>query len=76
MLHIKQMRMQLPAGYEHRATSIARLVGELLAECQHTESHNVDHLSIGPIQISTHASDRDIANSVTQRIVDMLRREI
>ena len=32
MLHIERMRMQLPAGFEHRASTIARLVGESMAE--------------------------------------------
>ena len=76
MLHIDRMRMQLPAGFEHRASSIARLVGESLADFQPVESRNMDRLNIGPVDVSAHATDHDIANSVTQCIVAMLRSEI
>jgi hypothetical protein len=76
MLHIERMRMQLPAGYGHRASSIARLVGESLADIQPSESRNLEHLNIGPVEVSNHATDHDIANSVTQRIVAMLRSEV
>ena len=72
MLHIERMRMQLPAGFEHRASSIARLVGESVAQIQHSENRTLDSLSISPVQILPNATDQDIANSVAQRIAATL----
>ena len=74
MLHIERMRMQLPAGFEHRASTIARLVGESMAEIQPTENRTLDRLSIGPVQVSPNATDLEIAHSVAERITSMLGR--
>ena len=76
MLHIERMRMHLPAGFEHRASSISRLVGESMAEFHPSQNRTLDSLSIGPIQISPNATDQDIAHSVAERIALALRRGI
>ena len=76
MLHIERMRMQLPAGFEHRASTIARLVGESMAELHLSGNRMLERLSIGPIQVSPNSTDQDIAHSVTERIASTLRREI
>ena len=72
MLQIEQMRMQLPAGFEHRASTIARLVGELLAEIQPSENRKLDRLSISSVQVTPNESDQEIAHSVAQRIIESL----
>ena len=74
MLHIERMRMQLPAGFEHRASTIAHLVGESMAEFQPSENRTLDRLSIGPVQVSPDATDHEIAHSVAERITSMLGR--
>ena len=76
MLKIERMRMQLPAGFEHRASTIAHLVGNAMGEFHATENRTLDRLSIGPVQISPNATDQDIANSVAQRIASTLGRRI
>ncbi len=68
MLHIERMRMQLPEGFEHRASTIARLVGEAMAEFHPTEKRTLDRLSISPVQVSPNATDQEIAQSVAERI--------
>ena len=74
MLNIKRMRMQLPPGFEHRASTIARLVGESISEIHFTENRTLDRLSISPVRISSNATDQDIANSIVQRIASTLGR--
>ena len=74
MLHIERMRMQLPAGFEHRASAIARLVGESMAEFHPIENRTLDKLSIGPVQVSPNATDQEIAHSVAERITSTLGR--
>jgi hypothetical protein len=74
MLNIERMRMQLPAGFEHRASTIARLVGESMAEFHPIENRTLDKLSIGPVQASTNATDQEIAHSVAERIISTLGR--
>ena len=41
MLHIEHVRMRLPAGFEHRASSIARLLGESMSAFHPTESRTL-----------------------------------
>ena len=75
MLHIERMRMHLPSGFEHRASEIARLVAETLAEIQLTENRTLDRLSISPVQVSQNATDQEIAHSVAERIAATLGGE-
>jgi hypothetical protein len=74
MLNIERMRMHLPAGFEHRASAIARLVGESMAEFHPIENRTLDKLSIGPVQASPNATDQEIAHSVAERITSTLGR--
>ncbi len=74
MLHIERMRLQLPAGYEHRASFIARLVGESLAEYRPSENRKLDSLTIGPVQVMPNASEQEIAHNIAQRITSVLGR--
>ncbi len=75
MLHIERMRMQLPAGFEHRASTIAHLVGEAMAEFHPTEKRTLDRLSIRPVQVLPNATDQEIAHSVVERIASTLGGE-
>ena len=72
MLHIERMRMQLPAGFEHRASTIARLIGNSIAGINPAEERTLDKLSIGPVQISPGATDEEIANKVARQIASAL----
>jgi len=72
MLHIEHMRIQMPAGFEHRASTIARLVGDAMGEYQATENRTLDRLSIGPVQVSPNATDQQIAHSIAERIAATL----
>jgi len=72
MLHIDRMRMQLPAGFEHRAANIAQLVGDAMGKYQATENQTLDRLAIGPVQISPNATDQEIAHSIAERITATL----
>ena len=74
MLRIDRMRMQLPAGFEHRASTIARLVGDSMAEIHLSENRTLARLSISPIQVSPNATDQEIAHSVAARIASTLGR--
>ena len=68
MLRIERMRMLLPKGFEHRASTIARLVGESIAELHPAKNLSLDRLSIGPVQIWPNATDQEIAHSIAERI--------
>lgn len=75
MLRIERMRMLLPAGFEHRAATIARLVGESMAEFQPFENRTLDRLTISPVPVSPNATDHEIARSIAERIVATLGGE-
>lgn len=68
MIHIDRMRIQLPEDFKHRGSSIARMVGESLAEIHPSENHTLDKLSISPVRVSINATDRDIAHSIVNKI--------
>ncbi len=72
MLHIERIRMQLPAGFEHRASAIARLVGESMAEIHLFENRTLDRLSISPVQVSPNATDQEIAHIVVKQIASTI----
>ena len=60
--------MRLPAGFEHRAENIARLAGRAMALLPHGQSRFVDRLEIGPVRISPHSSDQEIAACIVESI--------
>ncbi len=72
MLRIERMRMQLPTGFEHRAATIARLVGESMAEVQLSNNRTLDKLSVSPVKVSPNATDQEIAHSVAKRIASTI----
>jgi len=72
MLHIERLRMQLPAGFEHRASTIARLVGESMAEIPFSENRTLDRLSVSPVQISPNSTDQEIAQRVAKQIASTI----
>lgn len=76
MLRIDRMRMRLPKGFEHRASTIARLVGDSIAEIQPSENRTLERLTISPVQVSPNATDQEIANSIAERIALKLGRTI
>jgi len=76
MLRIDRMRMRLPKGFEHRASTIARLVGDSIAEIQPSENRTLERLTISPVQVSPNATDQEIANSIAERIALKLGKTI
>jgi hypothetical protein len=70
MIQIERLRMRLPKGFEHRATSIARMVGEVLAEKNMARQDQViETLSVTPKRIPLNTPDREIANLIVQEII-------
>lgn len=76
MLHIERMRMQLPAGFEHRASSIGRLVADEMAGFEPSEARTVNRLSIKPVQVSPNATDQEIARDIVRQVVSRLRGRV
>jgi hypothetical protein len=63
-----QLRLVLPAGFEHRAAGIARRVADELAEMPAPGDLSVRSLSLAPIEIRAGASDRQIAGQIARSI--------
>jgi hypothetical protein len=63
-----QLRLVLPAGFEHRAAGIARRVAEELAEMPAPSDLSVRSLSLPPIEIQAGTSDRQIASQIARSI--------
>jgi hypothetical protein len=63
-----QLRLVLPAGFEHRAAGIARRVAEELAGLPAPADVALRSLSLPPIQIQAGTSDRHIASQIASQI--------
>jgi hypothetical protein len=69
MIQIERIRLHLPAGFEHRASSIARLVGDRLAQQHISQDVSLETVSIPPQQIMARTPDVEIANLIVGQIV-------
>lgn len=69
MINIDRLRMHLPAGYQHRATSIAMLVGNGLAKQKVSQSISLESIVLSPVQIRKNNSDEEIANLIINQII-------
>jgi hypothetical protein len=63
-----QLRLVLPAGFEHRAAGIARRVAEELAGTPAPADLSLRSLSLPPLEIRAGASDRQIAGQIARSI--------
>lgn len=63
-----QLRLVLPAGFEHRAEGIARRVADELAELPAPGDVSLRSLSLPPLEIQAGTSDRQIASQIAGRI--------
>ncbi len=69
MIQIERIRLRLPAGFEHRAGSIARRVCEVLARQSVSQDVSIDTVSIAPQRIHPITSDEEIAQMIANQIV-------
>ena len=73
MLSVERLHLQLPAGFEHRAEGIARLVGEKLATVPIKTSVTLDRLSLKPVRIGENATNQQIAQNIVKSIATTIR---
>ena len=69
MIQIERLRMRLPAGFEHRAATIARRVCEVLARQSVSQDVSMDTVSITPQRIHANTSDDEIAQIIANQII-------
>lgn len=69
MIQIERIRMRLPAGFEHRAAAIARLVCEALAGQSVPQDVFIDNVSLAPQHIRANISDHEIARMIANQII-------
>ena len=72
MIQIERIRMHLPAGFEHRATAIARLIGGALGKQSISQDAVLESVAITPQRISADTTDEEIALAIVRRIVSRL----
>lgn len=65
---IGQLRLQLPAGFEHRAQRIGRLVGEALVQRDDLPAGHIEQLRVGPVQVDVRHSDQTLARHIADSI--------
>lgn len=70
MWNFDQLKLVLPAGFEHRAAAIARLVAEELAGMPTPGDRTIRSLSLPPLEVKAGASDRAIAGRIARSIAE------
>ncbi len=73
MIQIEHLRMRLPAGFEHRATQIARLLGDILAQQSISQDVSLETVSIAPQRINAITDDAEIAQIIARHIISAAR---
>ncbi len=73
MIQIEHLRMRLPAGFEHRATRIAGLLGDMLAQQSVSNDISLETVSIAPLRISAVTDDAEIAQIIARQIISATR---
>jgi len=68
MLSIEHLNLHLPAGYEHRANSIVRLIAKELAGMPVSQSADIASLQVPEVRLHQGQSDRQAASAVAQAI--------
>ena len=77
MMHIDKITLRLPPGFEGRAESIVRLIGERLADMKMPgRGGRIDRMAIGPLTISPGRSDRDIATMVRENLIGQVEKRL
>lgn len=69
MISIDRVRLQLPVGFEHRATTIARLLGELLAKQSVAAEVSLESVAISPQRVNANTPDIEIAQLIATQII-------
>ena len=67
-LHIDELRLRLPAGYEHRAGAIAREVAVFLGEADVGAYRSDALVRVPPLRVSAAASDQEVAKAIAASI--------
>ena len=77
MLRIDKITLRLPPGFEGRAESIARLIGERLADMKMPgRGGRIDHMVIGPLGVSPGRSDADIASMIGENFTGQVGKRL
>jgi hypothetical protein len=72
---IDQIRLQLPAAFEHRAESIARRLSDELARLPWLESATVSQAIIPARTVLPEWSDQQIARHLALAVKDQITRQ-
>ena len=67
-LTIDRLSLSLPSGFEHRADTIARGVGDELARLPWPGDCRVDHLQVAPLTLRPELSNHQIAAQIARAI--------
>ena len=73
MIHIEHVNMHLPAAFQHRVTSITRLLGEILANEPISEDAFIEKLELRPSRIKPGTSDAELAKIIAQQLLSKIR---
>lgn len=73
-LTVDRFSLQLPPGFEHRADTIARRVGDELSRLPWSGDYELDHLQLAPQTVRPEQSDHQIAAQIARAIYSQITR--
>ncbi len=76
MIQIERLRMHLPAGFEHRATAISRLVGEALANKHLSQERVIEAISLRSQRVALNSTDSEIADLIVKQVVTAIEGSV
>jgi len=68
MINIDRLQLHLPAGFEHRAGHIGRLVGEHLRRLRATDDATIASLRVRGVEAKTSLDDYRIAERIARAV--------
>lgn len=72
MWTVDRLKLTLPAGFEHRASRIARLLAEELAGIPAPHDLRLASLTVPPLEVGPATGDREIAGRIARSIASGL----
>jgi len=72
-IHIQKMRLQLPAGYEHRGEGLARRVADRLSQLTWDRPVNRQSVAVPPLEMKPGESEAVLALRIADAVYQRLR---
>lgn len=75
MMRIERLRLVLPAGYEHRAEELGRMVAEYLSQTRDIPNGRIDQLQVQHTLSGNTQDNRSLARSIARQVQQQMKQQ-